>query len=87
VPSNINITIPGLDEDSLLTKLDLAGFAVSSGSSCNSGSNKKSNISKILNRSVDGATIRISLGKQNTIEEVSNFCKYLHECVKELSSF
>ncbi|MBC7472105.1 MAG: cysteine desulfurase [candidate division SR1 bacterium] len=84
--NNIHITIPEVDESSLLMALDLKGFGVSAGSSCSSGSNKKSNISKILNSNIEGADIRITLGKNNTSEEVKLFCKTLQELVEELSN-
>lgn len=86
VPNNIHVTIPKIDENSLLMSLDLKGFAVSAGSSCASGANKKSNISKILNSGVDGADIRITLGKNNTKEEIVSFCKALQESVEKLSN-
>jgi cysteine desulfurase len=85
-PNNLHITVPGIDEDSLVLSLDLKGFAVSSGSSCTSGAHKKSKIASILGTGVIGADLRISLGKYNTEEEVKLFCVALHDTIEELSN-
>jgi cysteine desulfurase len=72
--NNVHYTFPGFDQDVLLTKLDLAGFAVSAGSSCSSGVNEPSHIPKLLHPEISGADLRITLGKQNKMEEVDSFC-------------
>jgi cysteine desulfurase len=76
-PNNAHFTFVGFDQDVLLTKLDLEGFAVSAGSSCSSGANEPSHIPKMLDPNITGADLRITLGKQNTIQEVQDFCKAL----------
>jgi cysteine desulfurase len=78
-PNNIHFTFPDFDQDILLTKLDLAGFAVSAGSSCSSGANEPSHIPKLLHPDTTGADLRVTLGKQNTMEEVVAFCMQLKE--------
>jgi cysteine desulfurase len=85
IVNNIHVTIPNVDEEELLMKLDLSGIAVSSGSSCSSGSHKKDGISNRLPGAIDGADIRITLGKYNTKEEVDYFCITLLEAIKDLS--
>jgi cysteine desulfurase len=84
VANNIHITVPGVDEDSLLTLLDLKGFAMSSGSSCSSGSHRKSTISKLLKSQVIGADLRVTLGKDNTMKEVEQFCITLQAVINQL---
>jgi cysteine desulfurase len=86
IPNNLHITIPGVSEDSIVMALDLRGFAVSSGSSCTSGAQKKSNMSDILSLGLIGAGLRITLGKCNTIQEIELFCIALKDCIKQLSS-
>jgi cysteine desulfurase len=84
IANNLHITIPNIDEDTLLHKLDLEGFAISAGSSCASGAHKKSTISKLLHPEIVGADLRITLGKQNTAEQVDAFCDTLSKVMPSL---
>jgi cysteine desulfurase len=77
LPNNIHITLPGLDRDIILTKLDLAGIYVSSGSSCGSGSNQRSDIMTAIGNTVQGADIRISMGRGTTKNELDLAVQYI----------
>lgn len=63
-PHIINISIPDTENESLLMALDLAGFACSGGSACQSGSVTPSHVLHAMGVSPDlaGSAIRISLG-------------------------
>ncbi len=78
-PDNVNFTIKGQDQDTIIAKLDLAGFAVSTGSACVSGSSEPSNAILALNKGYkdSSATVRVTLGKQNTIKEIESFLAVL----------
>lgn len=67
--------VPGLTSASLLVQLDLAGFAVSAGSACSSGSMKPSHVLAAMGvpQEVAASTIRISFGPQTAAEEVRAF--------------
>jgi cysteine desulfurase len=71
--------VPGLTSASLLVQLDLAGFAVSAGSACSSGSMKPSHVLAAMGlpHDVAASTIRISFGPQTTAEEVAAFAAEL----------
>jgi cysteine desulfurase len=62
-----------------MAKLDRANFAVSNGSACNTGNIKPSKVLKAigLNDEMNLSTLRISFGKDNTIEEVDELIKTL----------
>ena len=63
-PHILNISVPGVDSESMLMALDLAGVACSSGSACQSGSVTPSHVLTALGVKPDLATgaIRMSLG-------------------------
>ncbi|MDX8392215.1 MAG: cysteine desulfurase family protein [Mariprofundaceae bacterium] len=63
--------IPGLDGETLLMQLDLAGFAVASGSACSSGKREPSHVLLAMGAKQDQArsSIRVSFGPSNTAED------------------
>lgn len=70
--NTLNVSFPGAEGEAILLYMDLAGVAVSTGSACASGSLDPSHV--LLATGVDAerahGSIRISLGRQNTLEEV-----------------
>jgi len=63
--------LPGMDGETLLMQLDLAGFAVASGSACSSGKRDPSHVllSMGLNESLARSSIRVSFGPGNTMDD------------------
>ncbi|MDQ6962265.1 MAG: cysteine desulfurase family protein [Mariprofundaceae bacterium] len=63
--------IPRIDGETLLMQLDLAGFAVASGSACSSGKRDPSHVLQAMGykNSIAGSSIRVSFGHQNTEAE------------------
>ena len=76
-PWNLNICIPNIsiDNQQLLAMLDMAGYQISAGSACHSGSPTPSHVLKAIGLSDEQAnhSIRISLGYQNTEEDIDEF--------------
>lgn len=72
VPGNISVSFRNSDAEALLHRLDLMGICVSTGSACNSTSTKLSHVIKAIRVPEEYAygTIRISLGYENTNEEI-----------------
>jgi len=72
VPNTTNIYFEGIDGEALVIALDLKGLAVSTGAACSSGAIEPSHVLTAMGLSPDRAraSIRFSLGKQNTPEEV-----------------
>jgi cysteine desulfurase len=80
LPHVLNLGFPGQRNDFLLTKLDLAGIAVSTGSACTAGTVKASHVLEAvygLNSDKLTESIRISLSEMNTIEEIDKFTEIL----------
>lgn len=84
LPSISNITIKGVDSNTLVIGLDMRGIAISNGSACQSGSALPSHVLKAIGMSDDylKSTVRISFGKYNTKEEVDYLIKSLKEVTR-----
>ncbi|MBI4902978.1 MAG: cysteine desulfurase [Acidobacteria bacterium] len=72
VPNTSNIRFYGISGESMVIALDLKGFAVSSGSACSSGAVEPSHVlvAMGLNNEQARSSIRFSLGRTNTADEV-----------------
>ena len=81
-----HVAFVGVDNQSLLIRLDLAGFAVSAGSACSSGTVEPSDTLLAMGVSHQEAlsAIRVSFGHSNSIEEVDRFLAELRQQVAEL---
>ncbi|MEI9812064.1 MAG: cysteine desulfurase family protein [Acidobacteriota bacterium] len=86
VGNTTNIRFDGIDSDALLIALDLRGFAVSSGAACSSGAPEPSHVLLALGLTRDQArsSIRFSLGRTNTQEDVDALVDALVEAVAHL---
>ena len=86
VPSNSNFSFNGIDSGNLLLKLDEKGICVSTGSACNSETQGASHVLTAigLESCYANGSVRVSLGKDNTKDEIDYFVDVLKECVYEL---
>lgn len=88
LPNNANLGFNGFENDAirLLMSLDRAGFAVSTGSACSSNGNGSSHVLTAigLNQLQARGALRITLGRNNTEDEVGRFNKALPEAVRSL---
>jgi cysteine desulfurase len=75
LPNTTCFAMPGLSAETLLMALDLAGFAVSSGSACSSGKVAKSHVLAAMGIAPDlvNAAIRVSLGWTTTARDIEQF--------------
>ena len=71
--NTLNVSFPGLDGESVLINLDLAGICASSGSACMVGSIQPSHVLLAMGvpRDIAQATVRFSLGKGTTQDEIA----------------
>lgn len=71
VPGNLSLSFPSIDGEAILHRLDMMGIMVSSGSACDSKNTQISHVLHAINADELYAkgTVRISLGKDNTINE------------------
>jgi cysteine desulfurase len=86
LPNTSHVAFPGVEGESLLIRLDLAGYAVSTGSACSSGTIEPSKTLLAIGLSPDEAlsSLRISFGATNRIEEVDAFLAVLGRELAEL---
>jgi len=81
-----NIRFDGVDSDALLIALDLRGFAVSSGAACSSGATEPSHVLLAigLTKLEARSSIRFSLGRSNTAEQVDGLIEAVVDSVAHL---
>jgi cysteine desulfurase len=86
VPNTTNIFFDHIEGESLVIALDLKGLAVSTGSACSSGAIEPSHvlIAMGLPSHRARASLRFSLGKQNTDEEIDVALALVPETVARL---
>ena len=89
-PHITNVSVPGVDSESMLMALDLRGVACSAGSACQSGSISPSHVLSAIGVSPDlaSAAIRMSLGSLTTdacIERVAELFPALVEKARRLT--
>ena len=86
LPNNVNFSFEGVEGEPILLGLDMARIAASSGSACSSGSLEPSHVLLALGQSAELArgSLRITLGKGNTMEEVDYLLEVLVGLVEQL---
>ena len=88
LPGNCNISFLGIEGESLLLRLDLAGIAASSGSACASSSLDPSHVLLAIGlpHEVAHGSVRLSLSDYNTEEDIDYILEKLPEIVSTLRS-
>ena len=86
LPGNCNFSFKGVESQTLLLKLDNRGICVSAGSACSTGSSKPSHVLVAIGlpAEFEKGALRISIGDENTKEEIDYLIKNLIEIVEEL---
>lgn len=86
LPNTSHVGFDGVEGEALLIRLDLAGFAVSTGSACSSGAVEPSVAAKAMrmDRAEALSSLRVSFGMTNTADEVERFLAALTREVAEL---
>jgi cysteine desulfurase len=86
LPNTLNVGFKYLEGESIILNLDMEGIAVSTGSACTSGSLEPSHVLTAMG--VDPAdaqgSIRFSLGRDNTKEDMDRVLKVLPPIIKRL---
>lgn len=84
--NNVNVSINFIEGESLLLSLDMIGVAASSGSACTSGSLDPSHVllAMGLSHEVAHGSLRLSLGMQNTDEDIEYVLEELPKIVDRL---
>ncbi|MCD8110733.1 MAG: cysteine desulfurase [Clostridiales bacterium] len=86
LPNNINVSISGVNGGALVALLDLEGICVSAASACSAGSDEPSHVQLAIGNSLEEAqsAVRITLGPENTREEVDITTDTIKRLVKKL---
>lgn len=86
LPHNANFSFKGIEGESLLMMLDQEGIAVSTGSACSSASLEPSHVLTAMGipPEVAHASIRFTLGKDTTKDDIEHVLKVLPEKIKRL---
>ncbi|HTR22712.1 MAG TPA: cysteine desulfurase family protein [Terriglobales bacterium] len=86
VPNTSNICFEGIDGEALVIALDLKGLAVSTGAACSSGAIEASHVLLAMGLSPERArgSVRFSLGKMNSAEDVEFALRVVPETVARL---
>jgi len=86
LPNTLNMSFEFVEGESMILSLDLEGIAVSTGSACTSGSLEPSHVLKAMrvDPAVAQGSIRFSLGKDNTEEDIDYVLEVLPEIVTRL---
>jgi len=86
LPNNCNFSFEDVESEALLLRLDLAGIAASGGSACTSGSMEPSHVLQAigLEEKMSKGSIRLTLGRETTAEEIEKTAQILPEIVEDL---
>ncbi len=79
LPGHVSFGLRGISQDTLLIRLDMAGFAVSAGSACSAGALEPSHVLLAMGQTKEQASsaIRVTLGRFTSAEEVQRFIRKL----------
>ena len=86
LPNNVNVTIKGVEGESLVLYLDARGIACSTGSACTSQDLEPSHVITALGKSKEDAhcSIRFTPGRKTTKADIDYLLKVLPGVVKKL---
>ena len=84
-----SFVIDGVEAEGILIALDLAGIAASSGSACTSGRNAPSHVLTAMGvpAEIAQSALRLTLGDDNTMEEVRRVAEKVPQVVNRLRAF
>ena len=86
LPGNANISFTGIEGEELLLKLDEKGICASTGSACSSGSPNPSHVLLAigLEKEMAFGSLRITIGEENTKEDIDFLVEQIVEIVPKL---
>lgn len=88
LPGNINVSFAGIDSATLIAMLEAKDIYVSGGSACSSSDPSPSHVLKAIGLSDEMAlsAVRITIGHENTPEEIEETFRQIKDCIHELRS-
>lgn len=84
--NNCHFSFDGVESETLLLRMDLAGVAASGGSACTSGSTEPSHVLEAIRPGSEktGGSIRVTLGRETTEADVDEAVRIMREIVTDL---
>ena len=84
--NNVHLAVEGVEAEGLVLLCDAAGYAIGSGSACAAGGHKASPVLLAMGQAEREAfsAVRITVGKENTLEEVEGFIEVFSGAVDQL---
>ena len=84
--NNVNVAFPGVEGESLIIALDLAGVAASSGSACTTGATEPSHVLRAIGvpEELIAGSLRLTVGRDNTPEQIEEVLALLPTIVGRL---
>jgi cysteine desulfurase len=88
LPNNLNISIPGVQGETVLLALDMMGIAASAGSACTTGNSEPSHVLLAMGVSEELArsSLRFSVSPETTRDELDDVVESLVEIVERTRS-
>ena len=88
LPNNVNVSFPRVESEPVLLGLDLEGICASSGSACSTASLEPSHVLTAIGLDADMArsSLRLTIGRDNTREDVQRTLEVLPDLVNRLLS-
>jgi len=86
LPANVNISVEYVEGESMLLLLDREGICASTGSACTSGSLEPSHVLIALGlpHEIAHGSLRFTLGRMNTIDDVDHVLEVVPQVVEKL---
>ena len=84
--NNCHFSFRNVEGEALVLRLDLAGIAASGGSACTAGNMEKSHVLQAIGHddNRDGGSVRFTLGRETTVEEIDRTVEALKTIVADL---
>lgn len=82
IPNTTYFAINDIKAETIQIGMDLAGFAVSAGSACSSGKVTQSSVLASMGLEVPGGAIRVSTGRDTTLEQIEQFLDAMSKMVR-----
>lgn len=84
LPGLLSLSFEGFNGEAILHRMDLKGICISTGSACDSVNTQISHVLRSIgsDKNIALGTIRISIGKNNTEDDVKNICVGLKNIIK-----
>jgi cysteine desulfurase len=88
LPNNLNVSIPGVQGETLLLALDLLDVSASAGSACTTGNSEPSHVLTAMGVSPDmcRSALRFTVGRSTTTQQVATAVEAIAEAVDRVRS-